>query len=90
MTLTFIFIIFILLLVSTFLIIRSLSLIKRMEMLEDFITEYDIREDNTKKALNEMLTRMREIDSRGSFESDDEVGYVFTQLKTIIEEYTND
>lgn len=90
MTLTFIFIIFILLLVSTFLIIRSLSLIKRMEMLEDLITVYDIREDNTKKALNEMLTRMREIDSRGSFESDDEVGYVFTQLKTIIEEYTND
>jgi hypothetical protein len=36
-----------------------------------------------------MLEQMREIDLKGSFESDDEVGSVFTQLKTIIEIYNN-
>jgi hypothetical protein len=33
---------------------------------------------------------MREIDLNGSFESDDEVGSVFTQLKDIVETYKNE
>jgi hypothetical protein len=37
-----------------------------------------------------MLERMREIDLNGSFESDDEVGSVFTQLKDIVETYKNE
>jgi len=37
-----------------------------------------------------MLAKMREIDLKGSFESDDEVGDVFTQLKEIIETYKNE
>ena len=45
--------------------------------------------EETKEALEFMLSQMREIDLRGSFESDDEVGSVFTQLKTIIEVYNN-
>jgi predicted metal-dependent peptidase len=36
-----------------------------------------------------MLEDMRAIDLRGSFESDDEVGTVFTELKDIIEKYKN-
>ena len=39
--------------------------------------------------LETMLTEMKEIDIRGSFESDDEVGTVFTELKDIIEKYKN-
>jgi hypothetical protein len=34
-----------------------------------------------------MLERMQEIDMRGSFESDDEVGSVFTELKNLIKHY---
>jgi hypothetical protein len=37
-----------------------------------------------------MLKTMREIDIKGSFESDDEVGAVFTELKGIIETYKNE
>jgi len=36
-----------------------------------------------------MLDEMREIDLNGSFESDDEVGSTFTQLKELIEIYKN-
>jgi len=37
--------------------------------------------------LEKMLEEMREIDIRGSFESDDEVGVVFKELKDTIEKY---
>jgi len=30
--------------------------------------------------------KMKEIDRKGAFESDDEVGYIFTEIKTIIED----
>jgi hypothetical protein len=36
-----------------------------------------------------MLEEMRAIDIRGSFEADDEVGSVFTQLKALIQKYKN-
>lgn len=38
----------------------------------------------------EMNDRLHEIDSRGSFEADDEVGYFFDQLKEIIEDINNE
>lgn len=43
--------------------------------------------------LNDTIQAMREIDIRGSFEADDEVGDVFNQMKDLIEylgEYTYD
>lgn len=39
-----------------------------------------------KDKLQSSLTQMREIDERGSFESDDEVGAIFSELKTILQE----
>jgi hypothetical protein len=43
-----------------------------------------------KTTLNNMLESMREIDIRGSFEADDEVGVVFTELKDLIESYNEE
>jgi hypothetical protein len=75
--------------ISIILFIRGYSLVRRMEILEDMLIQYDEREDETKKVLNLMLQQMRDIDIRGSFEADDEVGSVFTELKTLIERYNN-
>jgi DNA gyrase/topoisomerase IV subunit A len=77
-----------LVILSIILFIRGYSLVKRMEILEDMIIRYDEREGQTKAILEMMLKQMREIDIRGSFESDDEVGSVFTQLKDLIETYS--
>jgi DNA gyrase/topoisomerase IV subunit A len=77
-----------LVILSIILFIRGYSLVKRMEILEDMIIRYDEREGQTKAILEMMLKQMREIDIRGSFESDDEVGSVFTQLKGLIETYS--
>jgi hypothetical protein len=68
---------------------RGISLVSQNESLRNLLTEYIDRENETKKNLNIMLEQMRDIDIRGSFESDDEVGAVFTQLKNLIEQYNN-
>lgn len=78
-----------LLIISVILTIRGFRLLTRIEQLEDTIIEYQLKDELTKEGLESMLAQMREIDLRGSFESDDEVGSVFRQLKTIIEIYNN-
>ena len=72
------------------LIIRGINLVKQNEQLVDVINEYDGRQIDTQIKVESMLEKMREIDLKGSFESDDEVGSVFTQLKDIVETYKNE
>ena len=54
------------------------------------MTEKETQLQFTKQQLGSMLETMREIDIRGSFESDDEVGAVFTELKSLIEYYNEE
>lgn len=72
------------------LLIRGISIVKQNEQLVDSINNYDDRQMNTQIKLESMLTKMRELDLNGSFESDDEVGAVFTELKNTIETYTTE
>jgi hypothetical protein len=71
------------------LVIRGIGLVKQNEKLSDLIKDYDVRQDNTLTTLENMLGEMKEIDLKGSFESDDEVGVVFSELKNTIESYKN-
>ena len=71
------------------LLIRGINLVKQNERLSDSIKGYNTRELETINTLESMLFEMKEIDLRGSFESDDEVGVVFTELKNTIENYKN-
>ena len=71
------------------LLIRGINLVKQNEDLRDSIQLYDDRQDNTLITLENMLAELRQIDLKGSFESDDEVGTVFTELKNTIETYKN-
>lgn len=89
MTYILISIIFVLLITTTILFLRGISLVKRNEILEDAVIQYDLREEETKRVLELMLQQMKEIDIRGSFEADDEVGSVFNELKNLIETYNN-
>ena len=69
------------------LLIRGINLVKQNEDLRDSIQLYDDRQDNTLITLENMLNELRQIDLKGSFESDDEVGTVFSELKNTIESY---
>ena len=71
---------------NIFFIYRGTQLIRQVE---DAINEMDVQNEITISTLEKMLEEMRQIDIRGSFESDDEVGVVFTELKDIIEKYKN-
>jgi hypothetical protein len=75
---------------NVLLLIRGINFVKQNEQLLDAINEYDSRQIDTQIKVESMLEKMREIDLKGSFESDDEVGAVFTQLKDIIETYKNE
>jgi hypothetical protein len=71
------------------LLVRGINLVKQNEDLRDSIQLYDDRQDNTMVTLENMLAELKQIDLNGSFESDDEVGTVFTELKNTIETYKN-
>ena len=77
------------LILNIILTLRGISYVKQNEQLTDIIQNYDLRQDNTLITLENMLGEMKEIDLKGSFESDDEVGVVFTELKNTIESYKN-
>lgn len=54
------------------------NLFRKLEVLEDEI-------ESNLTIFKGIYTTMKEIDSTGAFESDDEVGSVFTDLKNIVE-----
>lgn len=51
------------------------------------IEAFEVQYVATKRLLENMLNGMREIDDRGIFEKDDEVGGIFEQLKILIQFY---
>jgi hypothetical protein len=77
------------LILNIILLRRGITYVAQNEQLTDMVEDYDIRQDNTLITLENMLGEMREIDSNGAFESDDEVGAVFADLKNTIESYKN-
>jgi hypothetical protein len=74
------------LILNIFLFYRGYKLISQVEETQQ--TYLDFEEDII-QTMETMLSEMKEIDIRGSFESDDEVGAVFKELKDIIEKYRN-
>lgn len=71
---------------NIFFIWRGTKLVKEVE---DRVNDYDELIQYSIQTLERMQTEMKEIDIRGSFESDDEVGVVFNELKDTIDKYKN-
>ena len=71
----------------------NLNQMRKQEQLEDYIN--DLEESNLKyyelfgslrSRLGDSYSRMKAIDRLGSFEADDETGFIFTELRDIIDE----
>ena len=72
--------------VNFFLIRRGNQLITEIEKVQNtLLTE----REETLQTLEQMLQEMKDLDMREAFESDDEVGVVFKELKDTIEKYKN-
>ena len=67
--------------VTSFFIIRNL--LKQAEKLEDIQTEYENFISKQSEAINICNERLKQIDSKGIFKSDDEIGWFWEELKKI-------
>ena len=69
-------------LLSIFILILSwttFNLTRKVERLETWIKDYAQRIQDTKQVLEE-------VDAKGSFKTDDEIGVVFTAIKEAVDE----
>lgn len=76
-----IYVVVILIILIVFLIYRSIQLINEIQKLNNLMQS---EREYTLSVMQRMLEDMRDVDLRGAFESDDEVGAVFNKLKELI------
>jgi hypothetical protein len=91
-----IWIILILLLVCVSLGYAVINLLKKYETIEADFEELnevyesaEVQLSNMAGHIDNALTRMKGIDKIGSFEADDETGYVFKEMYEIVQELEN-
>jgi peptidoglycan hydrolase CwlO-like protein len=70
----------------------NINLLRKIEANEDYIEDLENSNTDFYTFFNELKTQvgksnshMKQIDRLGSFESDDETGFVFKELKDIVE-----
>ena len=66
------------------------NLLRKLEKLEDTLEQQDEFLNNVDTKFNDAYKRMTEIDRVGSFEADDESGFIFEKIKEVIEDLTNE
>jgi len=59
------------------------NLLRKVERLEDSTNDYAEYLYNISEVIQQMDERVNELDSKGIFESDDEIGFFFTEIKAI-------
>ena len=69
--------------IVSFFIIRNL--LKQAEKLEDIRTEYETFITKQSDAINACNQRLKEIDDKGIFRSDDEIGWFFKEIQNLQE-----
>ena len=92
MTTTAIIIISILSLLTLVLGYTTFNLLRKVEKSEDIIVKYDKYITEFSKQLEASDKRLNEIDMKGMFKSDDEIGWFFEQIKVLqngISEFKN-
>jgi hypothetical protein len=82
-------IIIILSLLTTILSYVSYNLLKKNEACEDIIKSYEKHMIDLSNTIEFSDKKLKEIDAKGSFEGDDEVGFFFKTLKFLQDELNN-
>lgn len=77
--------IIILILIIAILGYATSNLLKKVEKLEDKNDEYFDLVTQVREMISYSAIKLKEIDNKGTFESDDEVGWFFKQIKTLQE-----
>jgi hypothetical protein len=61
----------------------TFNLLRKNEKQEDILAGYMTYLNKISDTIEETDKKLQEVDYKGSFKSDDEVGFVFEQIKTI-------
>jgi predicted PurR-regulated permease PerM len=61
----------------------SFNLLKKYEAVEDIVNQYDTYITEFSNEVTSIEKRIKEIDAKGTFEGDDEIGWFFKQIKVI-------
>jgi hypothetical protein len=80
---------FILLILLITLGFTTYNLLKKNEKCEDIIKSYEKYMIDLSSTIESSDIKLKEIDNKGSFESDDEVGFFFNHLKSLQEQLNN-
>ena len=81
--------IIILSLIIVVLTFTTFNLLEKNEKCEDIIKSYEDYMVNLSNTIEFSNTKLKEIDSKGSFESDDEVGFFFKTVQFLQEQLNN-
>jgi hypothetical protein len=65
------------------------NLLKQLEQLEEQVSFYIDVVDAIREKVLDVQVQLKEIDIKGSFEADDEVGFVFKEIKDLADDLTN-
>lgn len=71
------------------LVYTNYNLLKKNEKCEDIIKSYENYMVNLSNTIDFSNNKLKEIDRKGTFDSDDEIGFFFQQLK-YLQEQLND
>ena len=73
--------------VSTLLLgYTTYNLLRKNEALEDEVEFSETYIENTYNSMKRAYARLKKVDRLGSFEADDESGYIFDEIKNTIEQ----
>jgi cell division protein FtsB len=64
------------------------NLVKQNEDLEETVVYYQEKLDEIREVVLDTDTRLKDLDIRGAFEADDEVGFVFKEIKELSSDLT--
>ena len=65
------------------------NLLRKNEAAEEIVEEQEKFISDFAKEIDDSMQKMKDLDTKGAFENDDETGFVFKQLYTIIEKLEN-
>ena len=71
------------------LVYTNYNLLRKNEQCEDIIKSYENYMINLSNTIEFSNKKLKEVDRKGSFESDDEVGFFFKQLLYLQEQLNN-
>tara|TARA_Y100001963_G_C6538878_1_gene334559 strand:- start:133 stop:414 length:282 start_codon:yes stop_codon:yes gene_type:complete len=66
----------------------TFNLFRKLERMENVLERYESWINNFSNSINSANNRLDEIDNKGTFESDDEVGFFFKYIKDIQSQLT--